>query len=74
MAIYNTNPHYSDPTNNATSTSTAVPLTTAASSGDEIGVEGRQENTNAGIWLQRNEFGYVAAIECVNISDVRALI
>jgi len=49
-------------------------LTTAPSGGDEIGLEGRQENKNEGIWLRRNDGGYVVDIACVDISDVRDLI
>ena len=63
VAIYNTNPHYSDPI--ADNTTTVATVTTTPSTGDEIGVESRQENENVGIWLERNEFGYVVNITCV---------
>ena len=66
VAIYNTNPHYSDVVTNTT----AAPVTTAPSSGEEIGVESRQESENIGIWLERKEDGYLANVTCIDIDEV----
>ena len=49
----------------ADNTTTAATPTPTPSTGDEVGVESRQENENVGIWLPRDEKGYVVNITCI---------